>query len=80
MGQLPEELYDFVEILEPKDMNIHTKGTRNAEEAKKTVLRKSYKACVPVYVAAVHRFYLAIRGGWLSEFVGNELGKVYIGI
>lgn len=35
-----------------------------------------YRACVPVYVTAPNRSYLAINVEWFSKYVGNELVKV----
>lgn len=61
MGQILEELYNFLGIREPEDLKLSTQSTTDAREAKWTVFVKSYKACFHVYVPTVDRLYLAIR-------------------
>lgn len=38
---------------------------------------KSFKSYVPVYVAIVDGFHLAIRWDCFSEFIGDDIGMVY---
>lgn len=76
IGQFLEELHNFVEICEPKDLKISTHRAINTEVAKAMVFGNSYKTCVPVYVT-VDSSHLEIRCSWFSEFIGDELGKLY---
>lgn len=81
MGQLSEELYNFVNKREAGDLNIAADGkieaTRNDDEAKEWVFRKSHNQYVLVYVPTAIRSYLVIRSGWFSEYVGDQLGTIY---
>lgn len=38
---------------------------------------KAYEACIPVFVPTVGRLYLLIRCERISEFTGDDIGKVY---
>lgn len=41
------------------------------------MLRKSYNACMLVYMPKVNCSYLEIHSDWFSEYVGDQLGKIY---
>lgn len=65
MGHLSEELYNFTKKWDQEDLHIATEcdieATRNDEEAKEHMFRKSYNSCMSVYVPTVNRFYLSMR-------------------
>lgn len=56
MEQLSKEIYNVLEIWEPKDLKISTYSATDAEDVKEMVLRKSYKSCMHVYVPMCEPF------------------------
>lgn len=81
MRQFSEELYNLFAEWEPEKLSIAAEGyivaTSNDDDANERVFRNSSNACVAVYVPIVDLSQIAIRSDWLSEYVGDEVGKVY---
>ena len=82
MGQLSEELYDWVKYWAPDDLatavsEFDIDAVPTPGETKDQVFSKTYEACIPVYVPTAKCAYLAIRSDWFTTYVGDELGKVY---
>lgn len=79
--QLSDYLYKFMKEWESEDLNIATEwnveAISNGREAKERAFRKAYNACVPDYVRAVNRSYLAICSDWFLKYVGNDLSNIY---
>lgn len=73
--------HNFINEWEKEDLKSSTKGSiiepRNDGDDKERVFRKSFNACVTVYVPAVNRFYITICNDWFLEYYGDKLGKIY---
>lgn len=68
-----------MEIWEPEDLNISTKSATDAEESKEMVFRKSYTACVTVYVPTLDHSYPVIHCECFSQFIEDDVGELYEG-
>lgn len=77
MGRLSEKQYKIVEIWESKDLNVSSHIVNDSKWAKKMLFGKAYRALLHAYVPTVNHSYLSIRFAWLSQFIEDQLTKVY---